>query len=86
VIDSLLKNGIVATMRTWKYKPGQIVVIRTDRGTFRGRIVDVVPNTLENRMKLYRISGFDSADEWLMEAVKLHKKIPSYIVVVQIVS
>jgi len=81
-----LKHGIVATMRTWKYKPGQIVVIKTDRGAFKGKVVDVVPNTAENRQKLYRISGFDSPNEWLMEAIKLHKKIPRYIVVVQIAS
>jgi len=84
VVDFLLKNGRVATMRTWKYKPGQIVVIKTDSGTFRGRIVDVVPNTPENRLKFYKMSGFDNVDEWLMEAIKLHKRIPRYIVVVQI--
>jgi len=84
VVGFLLKHGIVATMRTYRYRQGQIVVIKTDRGTFRGRIVDVVPNTLENRMKLYKISGFDSPDEWLAEATKLHKRIPRYIVVVRI--
>jgi len=49
----------------------------------KAKIVDVVLNTPENRLRFYRMGGFDSLDEWLMEAIKLHKKIPRYIVVVQ---
>jgi len=70
-------------MRTYRYQLGQFVVIKTDRGTLKGKIVDVVLNTPENRLRFYRMGGFDSLDEWLMEAIKLHRKIPRYIVVVQ---
>jgi len=85
-VEQLLKNGVVATMRNYRYEVNRRVLIRTPRGVFYGRIIGVVPNTAENRQKLYRISGFDSPDEWLAEAAKLHKRIPRYIVVVQIVS
>jgi len=85
-VQQLFRDKIVATMRTYRYKPGQFVIIKTIYGVFRGKVVDVIPNTLENRVKLYRISGFDDPEKWLMEAIKLHKKIPRYIVVVQMIS
>ena len=53
-VKHLFNNGIVATMRTYRYKPNQRVFIKTTHRTFRGRIVDVAPNTLENRLKFYR--------------------------------
>jgi len=85
VVEHLIRNRIVATMRNYKYEANRKVLIKTPKGVFRGRIVDVVPNTPENRAKLYRISGFNSPDEWLAEALKLHRCFPKYIVVVQIV-
>jgi len=85
-VQQLLKNGVVATMRSYKYEANRKVLIKTPEGVFYGVIIDVAPNTPENRAKFYRLSGFDSPDEWLLEAVKLHKRIPRYIVIVQIAS
>jgi len=84
VVDFLLKNGIVATMRNYKYEMKRRVVIRTPKGVFYGRIIDVVPNTSENRLRFYKISGFRTPEEWLTEAIELHGRLPRYIVVVQI--
>jgi len=68
VVDFLLKNGIMATMRNYKYEVNRRVLIRTPKGVFYGSIIDVVPNTPENRLRFYRISCFDNPDEWLLEA------------------
>lgn len=82
-VEQLLKNRVVATMRNYKYEVGRRVLIKTHRGVFYGRIIDVVPNTPENILKFYKISGFGTPEEWLMEAIKLHGRLPKYIVIVQ---
>jgi len=83
-VEQLLKNRVVATMRNYRYGVNRKVLIKTPKGMFYGMIIDVIPNTPENRLRFYRISGFDNPDEWLAEAIKLHKRIPRYIVIVQI--
>jgi len=72
-------------MRNCRYEVGRRVLIRTPKGVFYGRIINVVPNTSENRLKFYKISGFGTPEEWLMEAIKLHGRLPRYIVIVQII-
>jgi len=83
-LRQLITSGIVATMRSFRYKKGQSVVIKTESGKLKGRIIEVVPNTPENRIKYYKLSGFETPEEWLAEAVKMHKKTPKYIVVVEL--
>jgi len=94
--DFLMKNGIVATMRMNRkvkiggryadmYVKGAIVVItRNGRRVGKGIIVDVVPNTEENRQRYVCISGFQSVEEWMQEAKRLHVRLPNSIVVVKL--
>jgi len=81
-VEQLLRSGVVATMRSYRYRPGQVVRVRTPQGVFRGVVMAVYPNTPENRLELYALSGFNSPGEWLAEAIGLHGGIPRYIVVV----
>ena len=83
--NHLVKRGIVATMRAGKfYKRGRVVKItRHNKIVGRGVIIDVVPNTRENRGKYLDISGFDSVEEWEEEARQLYKgRLPDCIVIV----
>jgi len=83
-VEQLVRFGVVATMRTYRYRPGQGVLIRIPGRVLRGRVAGVMPNTPENRLKYYMLSGFDSPDLWLAEALKLHSRIPDWIVIVEV--
>jgi len=92
----LMKNGIVATMRMNRrvrignrysdlYVRGMIVwITRNGKKIARGLIVDVLPNTEENRKKYVSISGFESVGEWEKEAMRLYGRIPNAIVIVKL--
>jgi len=92
----LMKNGIVATMRmnrkvrignryTDLYVRGMIVWI-TSRGkrVARGIIIDVVENNEENRRRYLPISGFETVEEWMEEAKRLHRRMPNSIVIIKL--
>ncbi|MEX0569101.1 MAG: hypothetical protein Q6363_008100 [Candidatus Njordarchaeota archaeon] len=83
----LIEHGVVATMRNYDYYPGQKIVIKSryHRSNIHAVVQEVVKNNQENREKYLSISGFDSVDEWIQEAKKLHKKWPRLIVIVKLV-
>jgi len=93
--DFLMRNGVIATMRMQRkvwiggrytdlYIKGMIVIItRNGKRIGKGIILNVVPNTLENREKYVSISGFETVEEWEKEARRLHRRIPNVIVVLK---
>lgn len=83
VVRFLLSNGVVATLRTFSYKPGQRVMIKHGgRILGTGRIVDVLPATPENIRKYTIISGWKTPKEWILKARFAHGRIPDKIVIV----
>jgi len=92
-----MKHGVVATMRmnrkvriggryTDLYARGMIVIItRNGKRIAKGIILDVLPNTRENRKKYVSISGFETVEEWEREARRLHGRLPNAIVVVKLI-
>ena len=83
--NQLMSQGIVATIRSNTFYERDMVVRITRHGKMVGRgvIIDVVPNTRENREKYLNISGFRSIEEWEKEAKRLHKgKLPDSIIIV----
>jgi len=92
----LIERGIVATMRMQRkvkiggrytdlYIKGMIVIItRNGKRIGKGIILNVVPNTKENREKYVVISGFENIEEWEKEARRLHGRMPNVIVVVRL--
>jgi len=94
----LVEHGIVATMRfnrrvrvgklyTQLYVKGVVVrITRRGRTIGKGMIVDVLPNTRENREKLVYLSGFSTVEEWEEEARKLYDgRLPNTILVVKLI-
>jgi len=81
-LEQLLKNGVVATMRTYRYKEGIKILIN---GEYIGIVERVVPNNTETQKKYVNISGFSSVDEWKKTAEELHGRTPLFIVVVRLV-
>ena len=68
-------------MRSYRYKIGQVVKVNNK---YRGVILAVLKNNEENRRLLVNCSGFDSVEEWLDTAKKLHRgKIPRFIILLQ---
>jgi len=94
----LMEHGIVATMRVNRkvrigsrygdlYVKGMIVnIVRNGKRVARGIIVDVAPNTPENRERYLPISGFQTIEEWVQEARRLHGRLPNSIVVVRLLT
>ena len=82
----LMERGVVATMRRNGYyrKGMRVWIVRGGKWFGRGLVVDVLPNTEENRLKYFRISGFGSVEEWVSEATKLHGRLPPAIVLVEL--
>jgi len=79
-LRQLLENGVVATMRMYRYEPQTEVLVN---GRYRCRVVDVYEASEDNMEKLVGVSGFDSVEEWLQEAIRLHRgRRPKWILVV----
>ena len=89
-LSFLLENGKVATMRDYPYRVNQTVYVKMvegiDRKTVAKAVIEkVVLNNTTNRIKYFDISGFSSPEEWLEEAISIHKKIPRYIIILRLI-
>ncbi|NPA98922.1 MAG: hypothetical protein GXO43_06035 [Crenarchaeota archaeon] len=88
VIDYIFGEGscgLVATMRNYRYRVGHSIRVRVGNKVFCGNVLAVVDNTRENAEKYVEYSGFNSVDEWLGEAIRLHHgRRPKYIVLVKL--
>ena len=88
----LMREGVLATMRRYPYKEGQVVRIY-HKGRYVGEAVveHVMPTefiVLSPRLvdSLVRISGFSTLGEWEEEAKKLNrsKMVPPYLVIIKL--
>jgi len=61
------KDMLVATMRNWRYKRDQRVVLRDCKGRIIGYgiVAEVAPADEEELMKWLPYSGFSSVEEWV---------------------
>jgi len=85
-LNFFLEKGKVATMRDTLYKVGKKVIVKHGNRVVAKALVDkVVLNTDTMRIKYFDISGFDTLDEWLEEAIRLHKKVPRYIIILRLI-
>ena len=80
------RPSYVATLRTYPYKRGQIVTVRNCNKEIicKAVVADVAEPTKENLSKYLSISGFETVDEWIAEAKKLHRKRPRHLVVLKL--
>jgi hypothetical protein len=80
-LGQFLKEGAVATLRTYPYKARQNVIINK---TWKAEIYEVFANPTSEILDNYvQMSGFDSVGEWTKEAERLHKRVPSFLVIVK---
>ena len=83
-IRQFAEHGVLATLRTWPYREGQMVVVNMPKGKKRARVVKVIERPSFRDVREHAsISGFDTADEWYSAALRLHKRRPRYLVVIE---
>lgn len=83
VVKFFIEHGFIATLRNFPYVAGQKVIVNMPHKKNRGRVILVFENwKREDLEKFVCISGFDSVDEWLETAVRLHGNVPKRLVVV----
>ncbi len=70
----ILNNAkLVATIRKSEYyKLGQKVIMKVGDKRFYGKVIAIAPLTLQSLSNYVNFSGFNSVEEWLNEARKLH--------------
>ncbi len=74
-VQKYILNGakVVATIRkSGYYKLGRKVIMKVGDKRFYGKIVAIAPLTLQSLSNYVDFSGFNSVEEWLNEARKLH--------------
>jgi len=65
--------NVVATIRkSGYYKLGKKVIMRVEDKRFYGKVIAIAPLTLQSLSNYVNFSGFNSVEEWLNEARKLH--------------
>jgi len=75
-VQEYIKNGceIVATIRKkGYYKVGRRVRIKLGNRNLQGRVVAVIPLSNLSLSQHVGYSGFESVEEWMGEAERLHK-------------
>ena len=91
VVRVMLERGRLATLRTYPYRAGSNVIVKYTAGLEERRVKALVEEVIENPSpevleEYLDISGFDSAKEWWLTAVSLHKREPRYLVVLSLQS
>jgi len=75
-VQKYILNGakVVATIRkAGYYKLGQRVVMKVGDRRFYGKVIAIAPLTPFSLSEYADYSGFQSVEEWIYEAEKLHK-------------
>ena len=76
IVQKYILNGakFVATIRkSGYYYIGKRVVMKVGDKKFYGRVIAIAPITPFSLSEYTDYSGFQSVEEWITEAVKLHK-------------
>jgi len=87
VCKFLLKNGVIATLRTYPYerKVNESIIVNIKGRKFRAKIDKVIKNpTLSDLRRYVLFSGFSSTEEWLKTAISLHRTTPTRLVIVKL--
>jgi hypothetical protein len=74
-VQKYILNGakLVATVRRKGcYKVGKRVIVKVGDKRFYGKVIAIAPLTLQSLSNYVDFSGFNSVEEWLNEARKLH--------------
>ena len=79
-------DNLVSTMRTYPYRINQRILLRDCNGRIMGYgvIVDAAAPTTDILEKWLKYSGFSSVNEWIREALRLHRRKPRYVYLVKI--
>jgi hypothetical protein len=77
-VQKYILNGasIVATIRKKKkgyYRVGKRVIVKVGDKRFYGRVLAIAPVTPFSLSEYADYSGFESVEEWIAEAERLHK-------------
>ena len=75
-VQKYILNGakLVATIRkSGYYRLGQRVVMKVGDGRFYGKVITIAPLTPFSLSQYIDYSGFQSVEEWIAEAERLHK-------------
>ena len=88
----LMEYGVLATMREYPYREGQVVRVKHDGKCVGKAVVRQVIELSKVMMmsqgvleRLTRFSGFSTFEEWLEEAKKLNHGIaPRYVVIIKL--
>jgi hypothetical protein len=91
-VQKHILNGanVVATIRRRKgyYKLGKRVILKVEDKRFYGKVIAIAPITPFSLSQYVDYSGFESVEEWIAEAERLHKAriVPSKfeIIVVEV--
>jgi hypothetical protein len=69
--------NVVATIRRkGYYRVGKRVIVKVGDKRFYGKVIAIAPLTLFSLSQYADYSGFESVEEWIAEAEKLHKTRP----------
>jgi len=81
------KDMLIATMRNWHYRLNQRVVLKDCNGRIIGYgiVADIAPPNNDVLKKWLPYSGFNTVDEWLSEARRLHKGSPRFVYLIYII-
>jgi len=86
-LDFFLKNGILATLRTYPYERKLGKKIRIRLAPFRNlcaTVIKVIIHPDRDDLKQYvSISGFQTIEEWWNKAIQLHRRKPTRLVVIK---
>ena len=75
-VQKYILNGakVVATIRkAGYYKLGQRIVMKVGDRRFYGKVIAIAPLTPFSLSEYADYSGFESVEEWIAEAERLHK-------------
>jgi len=75
-VQKYILNGakVVATIRRkGYYKLGKRVIVKVGDKRFYGKVIAIAPITPFSLSQYVDYSGFQSVEEWIAEAEKLHK-------------
>jgi len=76
IVQQYILNGasVVATIRRkGYYKVGKRVIVKVGDKRFYGKVITVAPPTPFSLGEYATYSGFQSVEEWITEAERLHK-------------
>jgi hypothetical protein len=77
IVQKYILSGasVVATIRRRKgyYRLGKKVIVKVGDKRFYGRVIAIAPITPFSLSQYVDYSGFESVEEWIAEAERLHK-------------